>query len=203
MNENSLENKLIAPMIEHLTGNGIDLMQDYLEIGLDGFLSPNLLKDIPLVGTALKLGQIALTVRNLIMTRNYYVFISDLRKDRKTDIELKKHIQVLNNNPKQLQKELEILLVYLEQYKEVEKAQYMANVYRAYLNCSVGGIEWETAVAFFEILDRILPQDIRSLEQVFMKGVNKEEVNDHSSLLRLSALGLLQYFDGKEEKSEK
>lgn len=171
-----------------------------LELALDSFLNQSLLKEIPLVGTVFKLGQSVLTVKNLIMTRNYCVFISDLRKERKTDAEIQKHISDLNDNPKQLQKELEMLLVYLEQYKEVEKAQYMANIYRAYLNCSVAGIDWETATVFFEILDRILLQDICDLKSVVKKGASKDNFNDYSGLLRLSALGLLQYFNGKEEK---
>lgn len=72
MKSRELENQLIEPMVEHLIGNGIDLAEDYTEIALDSFLNSDLLKDVPLVGTALKLGQSVLTVRNLIMARNYY-----------------------------------------------------------------------------------------------------------------------------------
>lgn len=49
MNEKSTENKLIAPMIDCLTRNSIDLVQDYTEIALDSFLQPGLLKDVPLI----------------------------------------------------------------------------------------------------------------------------------------------------------
>ena len=80
-------------MIDCLTRNSIDLVQDYTEIALDSFLQPGLLKDVPLIGTALKLGQSVLSFKNLIMARNYYIFISDLRKDKKTDVALQKHIR--------------------------------------------------------------------------------------------------------------
>lgn len=200
MSEKNLENQLIEPMIQHLTDNSIDLAQDYIEMGLDSFIDSNLLKDIPIVGTAFKLGKTVLTFRNLIMTRNYYIFISDLRKDQKMDEKLQRHICELKKDPKKMQKEIEMLLIYFERYKEVEKAQYMANIYRGFLNTSVTGIDWDTATVFFEILDRILLQDIRDLERVFRKGTSKEEFNDHSGLLRLSALGLLQYFNGIEEE---
>lgn len=200
MNDKSLENKLIAPMIEHLTDNGIDLVQDYTEIALDTFLQPGLLKDLPLIGTALKLGQSVLTVKNLIMAKNYYIFISELRKDQKTDENLQKHICELEKDPNKLQKELEMLLIYIEQYKEGKKVQYMANIYRSYLDDSVSEIDWETATIFFEILNRILLQDICDLEKMLTKGATREIFSDHSGLLRLSALGLLQYFNGKEKK---
>lgn len=201
MKSKKLENELIEPMIEHLTGNGIDLAQDYTEIALDSFLNPGLLKDVPLLGTALKLGQSVLTVRNLIMARNYYIFISELRKNKKTDQELQKHLRELQKDPQKLRKEIEMLLIYIERYKEEEKAQYMANVYSAYFDHTLSGIDWDTTVVFFELLDRILPQDIRDFERVFAEGTSSEIFYDHSGLLRLSALGLLQYFDGKEEAS--
>lgn len=200
MKNKELKNQLIEPMIDHLTGNGIDLAQNYAEIALDSFLKPSLLKDVPLVGSAMKLGQSVLTVKNLITARNYYIFISELRKDKKTDEELQEHLHELEKDPKKLQKEIEMLLVYIERYKEEEKVQYMVNVYRAYFDRSLAGINWDTTVVFFELLDRILPQDIRDLERVFTEGASSEVFNDHAGLLRLSALGLLQYFDGKEEK---
>lgn len=199
MKSKRIENQLILPMIKLLTENGIDLAQDYTELALDSFLDPGLLKDVPLVGTALKFGQSVLAVRNLIMARNYYIFISELRKNKKTDQQLQEHLRELEKDPEKLRKEIEMLLIYIERYQEEEKTKYMANVYCAYLDHTLSGINWDTAVVFFELLDRILPQDIHDLERVFSEGTSSEVFNDHSGLLRLSALGLLQYFNGKEE----
>lgn len=199
MKNKELENQLIEPMINHLTGNGIDLAQDYTEIALDSFLNYGLLKDVPLVGTAFKLGQSVLTLRNLIMARNYYIFISELRKNKKIDEELQEHLRELGKDPKKLRKEIEMLLIYIERYQEEEKAQYMANIYCAYLNHTVSGINWDTTVVFLELLDRVLLRDIHDFERVFAGETSSQVFNDHSGLLRLSALGLLQYFNGKEE----
>lgn len=200
MKKEKLENQLTEPMIKQLTDNSIDLSQDYTELALDSFLNPGLLKDVPLVGTAIKLGKSALTVRNIIMARNYYIFISELRKDKITDEQLQKHLQELQKDSKKLNKEIGMLLIYIEQYKEEEKARYMANIYRAFLVNNIYGINWDTAVVFFELLNRILPQDISVLETVCTKGASADLFSDHSGLLRLSSLGLLQYFNGKEEK---
>ena len=196
--EPSNKNFLIQ-MIAHLMDENMDLSIDYMEMGLDYFLSDGILKDIPLIGTGWKLGQNIMTIRNSITARNYWVFISELRKDKVTAEKLEKHIAQLNSNPQQAKKELEMLLIYIDRYNEVKKAQYLANIYRCFLNQSVAGIDWETATAFFEILDRILLQDLSALKTVCTYGTHKEYFNEHSSLLRLSALGLLQYFNGKEE----
>ena len=58
----------------------------------------------------------------------------------------------------------------------------------------------EPSFDFFEILDRLLPSDIDDLKKMVIYGAEAEKFNDHSGLLRLSALGLVQYFNGKEEK---
>lgn len=64
----------------------------------------------------------------------------------------------------------------------------MANVYCAYLRQLVGsltGSAWETTTAIFEILERLLPQDIRDLEKVKTEGATKEKFSDHAGLLKL------------------
>ncbi len=106
LNDSNIQKRLMAFMVSHLTGNGIDLMQDYIELTLDDFLHLELLKDIPLVGTALKLGKSALTIRNLIMTRNYCIFISDLRREKETQRKLQEHLSKLENQPGKMQKNL-------------------------------------------------------------------------------------------------
>lgn len=203
MKRKKMENELIEPMIEHLTDDVIDLTQDYAEMALDMFLQPGMLQDVPVVGTALKLGRSILSIKDLIAARNYYIFISEMRKAAQVDGSLQKrieeHLSVGESDPEKREKEIEWLLLYIERYKEQEKAKYMANIYRAYLNNSVSGIDWETATTFFEILDRLLLQDIRDFKEVFTEGKSAQVFSNHSGLLRLSALGLMQYFNGKEE----
>lgn len=53
----------------------------------------------------------------------------------------------------------------MEQYKSVEKIQYMVNIYRVFLSYSIGRIQWNQ-VLFFEILDRLLPSDIDDLKKI-------------------------------------
>lgn len=203
MENKKIENELLQPMIEEFIGNSVDLTQDYAEMALDHFFDVDLLKNVPLVGTVVKVWQGALTIKNLIMARNYYIFITNLKGDKVTTKRLNKHMKKLQENPKQLINELEMLLAYIERYKEEEKIQYMANIYRAYLRQSVdslAGIDWEATTAFFEILERLLPQDIYDLEKIQTEGAVKEKFSNHAGLLRLSALGLLQYFNGKEDE---
>lgn len=200
MNNRDNDNAHYESMKNGLLGSGIDMAKEYAEIALDSLLNEGILKEIPIVGTIFNLGKCGLTIKNLQFTRNYLTFLQEIRNNEKTVMELEKHIEELNNNPKQMEKELETLLIYLEQYKSVDKIKYMANIYRAFLSPDILKIDWEETLIFFELLDRLLPSDIEDLEKMMTYGARTTEFNDHSGLLRLSALGLLQYFNGKEEK---
>lgn len=194
------DNKCYEPMKNDLLGIGIDAFTDYGDMALNYFLDETIIGNIPIIGTFVKAVKIGLSIKNLRFAKNYCTFIQKIRNNEKTQKDLEQHVNILNNNPKQMKRELETLIIYLEQYKSVDKIQYMANIYRAFLSCSIGGIQWNQALIFFEILDRLLPSDIDDLKKMVIYGAEAEKFNDHSGLLRLSALGLVQYFNGKEEK---
>ena len=198
MNNRDNDNAHYESMKNGLLGSGIDMAKEYAEIALDSLLNEGILKEIPIVGTIFNLGKCGLTIKNLQFTRNYLIFLQEVRNNEKTVMELEKHIEELNNNPKQM----ETLLIYLEEYKSVDKIKYMANIYRAFLSPNILKVNWEETLIFFELLDRLLPSDIEDLKKMMTYGARATEFNDHSGLLRLSALGLLQYFNGKEEKYE-
>lgn len=198
MNNRDNDNAHYESMKNGLLGSGIDMAKEYAEIALDSLLNEGILKEIPIVGTIFNLGKCGLTIKNLQFTRNYLTFLQEVRNNEKTVMELEKHIEELNNNPKQM----ETLLIYLEEYKSVDKIKYMANIYRAFLSPNILKVNWEETLIFFELLDRLLPSDIEDLKKMMTYGARATEFNDHSGLLRLSALGLLQYFNGKEEKYE-
>ena len=197
MNEN---NEHYKSMCNNLLGIGVDIFKDYGEMALDFFTDDNIIKNIPIISTFINLGKCGITIRTLQFARNYCSFIEKVRNGEIPKEQLEKHINELNTNPKQMQKEIETLLIYLEQYKEINQIEYMANIYRAFLLPDIGGIDWDEVVIFFELLSRLLPRDIEDLNKIALHGARASEFNDHSGLLRLSSLGLVQYFNGKEEK---
>ena len=87
----------------------------------DAFLDDNMLKNIPVIGTLINLGKCGMTIKNLQFAKNYYIFIQEIRNKEISKEKLDKHIEELKNNPKRMRKEMETLLIYLEQYKEIEK----------------------------------------------------------------------------------
>ena len=185
-------------IISGLLETAVDISIDYGEVALDYFLDDKIIKDIPIIGTLANLGKCIISIKNLQFAKNYYTFIQLIRNNKKTVEELEKHIKCLNNNPKQMKKEIDTLLIYLEEYKNSDKIQYMSNIYRAFLSPGILAIDWNQTLIYFEILGRLLPDDIETLKRIAVYGAQAREFSDHSGALRLSALGLVQYFNGKE-----
>ena len=185
-------------IISGLLETAVDISIDYGEVALDYFLDDKIIKDIPIIGTLANLGKCIISIKNLQFAKNYYTFIQLIRNNKKTVEELEKHIKCLNNNPKQMKKEIDTLLIYLEEYKNSDKIQYMSNIYRAFLSPGILAIDWNQTLIYFEILGRLLPDDIETLKRIAVYGAQAKEFSDHSGALRLSALGLVQYFNGKE-----
>lgn len=194
-----MEKELLKPSLNNFLETSVDLSVDYAETALDYFCDTELIKNVPIIGTLIGLGKLAFSINTCNMLRNYCTFLAKVKEKNISVEALEKHKRELENNPKQMQRELEILLVYLDKYKESEKAKYMGNIYLAFLNNSPFGINWDQATIFFEILDRILISDIEDLKKMMHEGAHSKNFNDHSGLLRLSALGLIQYFNGVEE----
>ena len=185
-------------IISGLLETAVDTSIDYGEVALDYFLDDKIIKDIPIIGTLANLGKCIISIKNLQFAKNYYTFIRLIRNNKKTVEELEKHIKCLNNNPKQMKKEIDTLLIYLEEYKNSDKIQYMSNIYRAFLSPEILAIDWNQTLIYFEILGRLLPDDIETLKRIAVYGAQAREFSDHSGVLRLFALGLVQYFNGKE-----
>lgn len=185
-------------IISGLLETAVDSSVDYGELALDYFLDDKIIKDIPIIGTLVNLGKCIISIKSLQFAKNYYTFIQLVRNNKKTVEELEKHIKSLNNNPKQMKKEIDTLLIYLEEYKNSNKIQYMFNIYRAFLSPGIFAMDWNQTLIYFEILGRLLPDDIEALKKIAVYGAQASEFSDHSELLRLSALGLVQYFNGKE-----
>ena len=120
--DNIYDNEYSKAMKAILMEIGEDTGKDYREMAFDAILDDNMLKNIPVIGTLINLAKWGMTIKNLQFAKNYYVFIQEIRNKEISKEKLDKHIEELKNNPKRMRKEMETLLIYLEQYKEIKKA---------------------------------------------------------------------------------
>ncbi len=73
----TLEGKLVESIEAKTLG---DLTVEYAELGLDGILDDGIIKDIPILRTAVGLAKIGLNVRDRIYAKKIYGFLAQVNK---------------------------------------------------------------------------------------------------------------------------
>ena len=171
----------IGADVVELAGETAELIIDAVA-GEDGIL-----KDIPFVGTAIKVCNIVSKVhekhsfyklKSFIDAFNSGVIDPEKAEARKKKFFAKKRFR---------KHELEYLLVLIERYIGYDKPKMLAKLYAAYLD---GIIIWEELTMYAEVIDRFLPSDCNTL----ISESNKITVHRNiggESVLRLVALGLM------------
>ncbi len=107
----------------------IDTIEDIAEIGLDSLLNEGVIKDIPIVGALFRIGKGVSSVKDAITAKRILIFTQQLRKNNIDGNKLQKHIEKLNDDPKKFNKELEIILDYIDKQAGYIKAKILVNFY--------------------------------------------------------------------------
>lgn len=185
------EKSLAVAFEDTLTAKTMDMISDIAEVGLDAVLDDGLLKDIPIISTAVSLFKIGKTIHDRVYVKQLGVFIDEIRKHTVNEEKRQKYINKLKENEAFRNKELEYLLTIIARYIGYEKPRMLAKMYLAFLE---ERISWEELAVFSEIIDRLLQGDyktLRSLNDNFsvQNGINGE------SILRLFAVGMVYEYD--------
>ena len=185
--------ELINSLAKAIFDSSEDIIQDYAEITIDSVLEDGILKEVPLVGTALGVGKVVLSVRDRIFLKNIIIFLKKVKENRIDEEHLQKHLKSFENNPHNREKELEIVVSCCDQYTDRIKSKLLANIYTCFIT---GKIDWENFRACVEILEDIKVTDIPTLCEIYEKGEYVKGDNYYPlSLKRLNGVGVVQYFD--------
>ena len=183
----SMDEKSLAVALEDtLAESTIDIISDIAEVGLDAVLDDGLLKDIPIISTAVSLFKIGKTIHDRVYVKQLGVFIDEIRKHTVNEEKRQKYINKLKENEAFRNKELEYLLTIIARYIGYEKPRMLAKTYLVYLEKR---ISWVELTVFSEIIDRLLPGDYEELKKGNQLNISDKNVSDH--LLRLIAMGLM------------
>ena len=181
------DKSLSTAFADSLTEEAVSCISEYAEIGLDALMDDGILKDIPIVATAISLYKIGGSIKERHNLKKLMVFLNELNKGIADNIQRWDYINKFKNNEKFRNQEIEYLLVLIDRYISYDKAQMLAKLYLAYLN---GMIIWEELTMYAEVVDRFLLLDCRTL----IDGDGKTTVHRNiggESVLRLVALGLM------------
>ena len=171
----------IGADIAEFAGEAIEFTLDTCA-GEDGIL-----KDIPFVGTALKLCNITSKVQEKYSFYKLKAFIQEINAGTASPEELEERKRKFLSKAKFRQQELEYILILIDRYVSFDKAKMLAKLYLAYLD---GEIIWEEFTMYAEVIDRFLLLDAGKLISSDGKTIVHRNIGDEY-VLRLVALGLM------------
>lgn len=189
-----MNNELIPSFKKSLFDKSIDVSADLMELPIDLITENEVIKDIPVVGTIVKLGKMAITIRDRHLIKKLVTFIESINNGDIESDKLEKHKEMLESNTKKLNEELENIIIIIDRQLEIDKTKILGELYKSYIS---GIFDWEDFKGFSDVLERIFLIDIYQLKEIYGKEViGKEDSFYPIFMSRLDALGLVQYFSG-------
>ena len=160
-----------------------------LDIGIDSVLDSGLIDEIPIIGTIYHFGKFAQNIHDRNLMRQTIAFIKEFHSGECNAESLQNYKDRLKIEPGFAEKELGRVLILLNKNIDIEKTQYMARFYLAYINKS---FTWDVFCELCDIVDRMFLADVVLLRDIYYA----EGVELHTSISykhdRLLSNGLLQ-----------
>lgn len=180
-------NYLVESFGNSIGANIAEFAGEAIEFTLDACAGEDsILKEVPFVGTAIKLYSIGSKVHERHNFQKLRSFVKAINTGSDKPGELDDRREKFLKNAKFRKQELEYLLIMIERYIGFVKPDMLGKMYIAYID---GVIAWDELTMYAEIVDRFLPGDYEKLQSskqfVTVYNIGSE------SLLRLMALGLL------------
>lgn len=180
--------KLTDDFEKSLFNDSVDIIGDYLEIGIDSFIEKGILEEMPVVKSIVAVLKIEKNVHDRNLLRQTLTFIKEFNSGNISKDKLVEYKSTIENNPKKCEEELGRVLILLNNYIDTEKSIMLARLYRAYINKI---INWNEFCEYSEIINRIFIQDLKILKKIYIgvivddKGANKFRIE------RLYSTGLI------------
>ncbi len=187
-----MKDNLPQALSDSICDNAIDTGADLLDVGIDALLKDDLLRNIPLISTAVGIFKIGHTINELHLLKKLATFVNAINNGIVNETERNKYRLKIISDTKKREKELEYLLILINRYIDTNKTKKLSKFYLAYLDEK---ITWEELTVFAEITDRFLPRDYELLKS---SQKIKAVKTDKESALRLMALGLLVELDKRQ-----
>ncbi|NAY92113.1 hypothetical protein GTQ34_09290 [Muricauda sp. JGD-17] len=162
MEEHTDEKNLLPANIEkEIFETSLDLSLDFAEVGLDTILENDLIKEIPIVKTAVAFYSVGKELHKRHHIRNILTFLGEFHSGVISPEKLDKFKTKFEGNPKFRNKVLELIIVHNERFNKTIKAKIMGNLFRAYIN---GHYDYERLNHLLEILESITVRALKILE---------------------------------------
>lgn len=181
-----MNNNLPSALGESISEEVVDMLGDFIEVGIDFNIENDLFRNIPFVSAVVNTYKIGKNVLERHYIQKLCKFICSFNKGIVDEKSRNYYKSKLANNPKSRHQELEYILILIDRYIGYNKSDMLAKLYLAYLSKN---IEWQAFSVYAEVIDRLLPGDyeiLRSSNTFIIRENKNIEV-----YLRLVSLGLV------------
>ena len=180
----SRKDKAIAPaLVSTIADKGaIDLVSDYSELALDGLLSDGPLKDVPVIGTVIKIAKVGIGVRDHVFLKKVASFLRPLKdiSDHERD-NFRSRIEADEEFSSTVGEKLILLL---ERADDMKKPALIGKAFAAYLRKE---LDFEQFTRMAAGIDRALMPDLAKLSSINNLTMDKPWAANlaHSGLVRM------------------
>ena len=181
--------KLTDDFEKSLFNDSVDIIGDYMEIGIDSFIEEGILKEIPFVKSIVSMLKIGKNIHDRNLLKQTLTFIKEFNSGNISKDKLVAYKSSIENNPKKCEEELGRILILLNNYVDREKSIMLARLYKSYV---MQEINWHEFCEFSEIINRLFIQDIQILKGIKDKNIDiMNNREDEFRIERLYSLGLI------------
>jgi hypothetical protein len=159
--------------MDKLNETSRDLSVDFLEVGLDLITDNELLREIPILGSLVKIAIIKNSISEKLLLKKLDLFLNEFDKQagsKKSDLLKKLDL------PEEKQKIGENLLLLIDKFDEFEKPQILAKIFVSYLSANITQLEFfrmgrAVNIAFIADLKNIVSGNQETPEQEVLQNI--------------------------------
>lgn len=163
-----------------------DILCNIAEISLDAVMNDGILKEVPILSTAVSLIKIGNNINERHYIKKLASFVLALNNGIVDESMRDYYKKKITDDPKKRNEELEHILILIDRYLDANKPILLAKLYLAYLDEK---IIWNDFTKYAEVVDRFLPGDCETLISADTYKTERDINTD--SIQRLIALGLV------------
>lgn len=121
-----------------LVSDNFDTALDYAEIGLDAFVSDDVLKEIPIVKTVVGVVKSGLKIKEIFFAKKILTFLKEFHSGKLPKDKFDKFQEEFTTDEKYRGKVMEQIMVFNDSFLQAEKSKVYGNLFAAHLNDAFG-----------------------------------------------------------------
>lgn len=178
---------------EKICRSSEECLLDCVETLIDEVSKNPIIRSLPLAGIVMAIIDICEVTYNKNLQHQTIKFIEELKNNKVSDDKREKYIRKLKNEGK-MEKEIKIVLLWLNKNVEETKSKLLAKFYVAVINEE---ISWDKFCEFATVIDKIFVEDLSTLYDIY-KDVQNEETSitmyEPYKISRIISTGLLSNY---------